>query len=735
MNCYKIRSIALALTMCISTMSVASQRRGDDEFLTRLYDSLHDSPMQQKFRRLAPMPFGVVFLPWKGCTEQDMRQQFRLMKQLGFTNLKQTMDTPEWPAGRTLQIALEEGIIPFWYGDAGWDDITPELLRRLGLPATMCVAEARRHPKMLAYQQKVLAAQLQPTLQPVHVKNLYNHQFDAALRETDKPLFRQWVRQHYKTIDELADAWNQYEVGIQLKPYKNWADFDADPLEFPPPTPGSPIPSGVNEYGRIRDILRFKADMYIDNIRRTNDPAFPGQPRRAGGEMGLFLPFAARGTDMEGIANVMTDRGAFYPSIHLAWHFEELDYEVTRCIYMQSSICTDWFKGGWAATFESTGGPQQFSGGKGWTRKAQESTAGFTVDGGTMTQLLLSYLAGGFKGVGLWAWNARRAGWESGEYALLDRQNQPSQRAIVAGQIAKAADRYRDELWAAHKEPTVGVLVNWDNEAIWAAVAGPNRTHFKNYPIQARIGISRALINANVEWEHVTPTDLHRGLAMRYKVIYLPAQVALNENLLPVLTDYVRRGGRLVIDAPGAWWNERGHLLDTGRGSAFEQLFGCSIADYQYANNVSYTIEQHPLDGFFMDLKPTTASVIQRTAESKALVTENHLGRGTAVIIACDASYSMRSRGNDFIEQWTVAQLLGDHQPTYTCQRAIAYRLAAPKADHYFLMNDGLSTEAVLSFRKFCYKRVTDAITGEQLSLNDPIHINAYSGRWLRFEK
>ncbi|NET37955.1 MAG: family 10 glycosylhydrolase, partial [Cyanothece sp. SIO1E1] len=44
-------------------------------------------------------------------------------------------------------------------------------------------------------------------------------------------------------------------------------------------------------------------------------------------------------------------------------------------------------------------------------------------------------------------------------------------------------------------------LVNWDNEAIWAAVSGPGRTQFKHYPVKARIGISRALINANVPWE------------------------------------------------------------------------------------------------------------------------------------------------------------------------------------------------------------------------------------------
>ena len=105
----------------------------NDEFLTKLYDQLHDSPMQQKFKQIAPMLFGVVFLPWAGCTEQDMRHHFRMMKELGFTNLKQSMATPEWPLKEIQRIALEEGIIPFWYGEGGWETITPELLQKLGI--------------------------------------------------------------------------------------------------------------------------------------------------------------------------------------------------------------------------------------------------------------------------------------------------------------------------------------------------------------------------------------------------------------------------------------------------------------------------------------------------------------------------------------------------------------------------------------------------------------------------
>jgi len=728
----------LAGSLLVTANTIKAQKPGasnSDEYMTSLYDKLHSSPMQEKFKQIAPMPFGVVFLPWAGCTEADMRKHFRMMKELGFTNLKQTMPTPEWPEREILRIAMEEGIIPFWYGEAGWEAFTPALLKQLGIAANTPIAEIRKNPKMIAHQQKVLWKHWDAWKQKKIVSDFsYDHKADAFLRPSDTALFKQWVKQKYGSIENLTKAWNQYEVGITDKPYKSWEDFDNDKLISVVPGTEEIIPSAGREYGEVKDILRFKADMYLKNIRSNIKSDFPEQPVRAGGEMGLFLPFASRATDMEGIAETMKDVGSFYPSIHLAWHYEELDYEVTRPIYMQSSICVDWFKGGWAATWESTGGPQQLSGGKGWDAKGQAGTPGYTVNKGTITQLLLSYLAGGFKGVGLWSWNYRNAGWESGEYALLERNLEPGERAIRAGQIAKAADTYRDELWQARKEPQVGVFVNWDNEAIWSAVAGPGRTHFKNYPVQARVGISRALINANIPWEHITASDLRNGLAGRYKVIYLSAQAAINDDLWPLFDAFVQQGGRLVLDAPGGWWDEQGRVLKTGKGSAFEKIFGAGIADFQYSNNVLFKLGTHTLNGFVLDIKPTTAVVAEKFQNGAASVTVNNYGKGQAVLLAPDASFAMKQQGNTFMEQWTIKHTMSKLVSPYTSDNAIIYRLAAPLADHYFFMNDGEPKSTSFSSNRYKYKKFTDALTGETINPEN-IAIEGYSGRWVRAEK
>lgn len=725
---------AIVLFLCAGVLCAQT-----DEFLHSLYDKLHDSPMQQKLRELRPVPFGVVFLPWKGMTEQDMRHHFRLMKSLGFHNLKQTMPSAEWPQERIMEIALEEDVIPFWYGEGGWERITPELLKKLGIPVGTPIQEIRKNPKMRAYQKEVLRRGIRLDAGRSAVDEAaggFRHTPDPMLRGADVPFFKQWLRERYRSPELINDAWNLYEVGITPGPVRSWEDVDraVDALAKEENT----LRGFGREYGRVVDILRFKADYRTRQVLERTQAAhrlLPHAPTRTGGEMGLFLPFAWRATRMEDLAETQREYGSFYPSIHFAWHFGEVGYEVTRPIYMQVSFAADLFKGGWTGAWESTGGPQQMSGSKGWDYAEQSTTAGFTVNAGTMTQLFLSYLAGGFRGAGVWAWNYRRAGIEGGEYALLNRQLKPSPRAVRAGKIAQAAERLRDEIWQAHKEPYVGLLLHWESDAVWAAVSVRNRDHFRHYPMRARVGASRALINGNIPWEHVTLDDLRAGLAPRYKVIYLAGQIALTGELLELLTRYAEGGGRVVIDSPGGYFDDRGKVLDTGAGSAFERLFGAELADFQYSNNVPRILAGQRLEGFITEVNPTKARVLDRFQTGEPAATEHAIGKGSAVILAHDASFSCFRPGNTVMEERLRRLAMGPYSSPYRCAGAIVYRLAAPAADHYFFLNDGEAKTVTLETPRYRYRAVTDPVSGKTLKPGQPIDLEAYSGRWLRYEK
>ena len=235
------------------------------------------------------------------------------------------------------------------------------------------------------------------------------------------------------------------------------------------------------------------------------------------------------------------------PSLHLAWHsLKKTYFEIAKPIYMQSSIVVDWNKGGWTAPWESTGGPQQASGAKAFFFEVADEQPGFTVDAGTMTQCCSATLPPAARAPesGL---NARQCGWEGGEFALLDRNEQVCERTIRSGEIAKAANAHRDELWEAVREPQVGILTDFANDAVWA-MAVKSRTKLKYRLVEARIGANRACIDASVTYEHVTARDLEAGLASRYPVIYMPAFLGLNQSHLGKLQAYVEQGGRLVMD-------------------------------------------------------------------------------------------------------------------------------------------------------------------------------------------
>ncbi|HUT01566.1 MAG TPA: hypothetical protein VM031_03865, partial [Phycisphaerae bacterium] len=91
--------------------------------------------------------------------------------------------------------------------------------------------------------------------------------------------------------------------------------------------------------------------------------------------------------------------------------------------------------------------------------------------------------------------------------------------------------------------------------------------------------------------------------------------------------------------------------------------------------------------------------------------------------------------GDADAERRLVTWALGSNEPPYACEGAIVYRLAAPAADHYFLINDGPAVSARLDTKHLACAALADAVTGEPLALGTPIALPAHSGRWVRCEK
>ena len=466
------------------------------------------------------------------------------------------------------------------------------------------------------------------------------------------------------------------------------------------------------------------------------------EPERTGGHQ-IFENQAMNTWDLEGQARTAAIGGSFYASIHLPHHFFLIGNEVTRPVYWQARIIADMFKGGWAATWESTGGPTQWSGHE-----------GYTVDGKTMSQLFVSYLAAGLKGVGIWMWNSRGEGWEVGEYALTDIQGKPSDRAIVAGKFSKKLQTYRFELWDAQDEPMVGILYSWENEAMLGRLSlgaydmntpvykTDRDTKFRQYHTEGRLGITRALTNNNIPFEYVTERNLEEGLAARYPVIYLPYILALDHKHVRILKDYVAQGGRLVADFPVMMLDNYGRLNKHRVGSDFEELFGLQVADYYNSFNRNLVFEGDTLRNIqYGQVKLTRAEAINTFSNGMPAVTRNSYGKGEAVLLNFEASRSTYVPGNHKMEDILTFYTMGAIRPSFEVigeKNSFTMRRSAPKADHYFVINDGTKETVTIKSDVIRYGKVVNVYTGEVLSKTDTgfsLTVPERSGVWIRAEK
>ena len=726
-------------------------RNGNDPFLSGKYWELNNSPMQERLRVLRPFPVGVVYYQQRGDDLDSVRKEFRVINELGYTALKQVvLCAPENPGDfeeNVFHAAIEEGLSPWYYGKGGWTSITQELVNRLGIALELNNTNLpliQEHPRMIEYQTRKLHERVvrMKDKPPIPAGMGEPGRNSPYLPENLLPAFAGWLRDSYQSIDNLKDAWN---FGYVESPPVHSFHEAADLM----------LATSVDEYGnrwgrrswdfrRMRDAMRFQADLITDHYNETMQLYYqwdPDEPERTGGHQ-LFENQAINSWDLEAQAKTASLGGSFYASIHLTHHLFLMEGEITHPVYMQSRLVADMFKGGWSATWESTGGPTQWSG-----------HHNLNVDDNLLQQLFLSYIAAGLKGIGIWMWNSRGEGWEAGEYALCDIQGMPTSRAVRGGELSRLLQEQRYELWESMDEPVVGVLYSWENEAMLGRLSmggyqlstpvyeTDRDRQYRQYHSQARAGISRALMNSQIPFEYVTDRDIAAGLAHRYPVIYMPYMLALDQKTLNGLKEYVKQGGRLVADFPLLMLDDFGRLNRQIKGSDFEELFGFSTADYYHTRGTLKSFRNVPLNSQFGNLKITHANVKETWDDGTPAIVTSDFGDGKTLVFNFEAARMAFSPGNQFMEQVLVEHTLGNIRPPFTVSgysHSLVFRRSAPEADHYFIINPGMDEVIDISSKDINYISYRDILISRDFYPSKgkiQITVPAGSGSWIRAQK
>lgn len=707
----------------------------NDPFLHQRIDALGDSPMQRKLRHLCPLPVGVVYIQQSEPGKEEIRRELRSIVALGISTITHFESGGETPLSlrEAELLALEEGLIPHWYGIGGWAEITNELLHSLGIPTNLPIAEVQRHPALIAHQTEILKARAQrrdTASEPA--KNAATNpelcRLTRSLTSDQIPTLIEWLKARYNSPEQCARAYQAFGANT-------WEQIGA---LFVPAAENALKVRTAAGFRQIRDTFRFQADQHAYAISQKvawHLSWDQEEPVRA--ECALcFENQALYGNDCERLAQGVYSGGSLSGASRPHHPQTNSNQEPDIPDYLAARMVADFAKGGWPTMDNVLGGATIYS-----------DTPIPHRNGDALVRCLLSYLAAGVKGISISAWNAPDSGWGIGEGGLCDLAGKPTDRARAVGTVARACETWRFELWEARDEPLVGILYSWENDAAFArlslgASTGEEAPQRAVYPSEARMGAARALIHGNIPFEFVTERDLAKGLADRYRHIYVPHTLCLSASTLQQLREFAERGGHVLLDAPTLLINaDTGSLFDTRQGTDFERLFGFEHAGMQYTSHQATTLDGLDIDGQLFDVNVTTARVsAMYDGTERPAVLENEVGNGRATAFTFELSRLCFRPGNILMENLIENYVLGwDVAPwRANTDRVLIYRRVAPNADHYFIINPDDQSHRVrvaVRDRPNGYLRGEDCISGKSLiadGANFSLALPAGSARWVR---
>jgi len=270
------------------------------------------------------------------------------------------------------------------------------------------------------------------------------------------------------------------------------------------------------------------------------------------------------------------------------------------------------------------------------------------------------------KGAIFWCLNPRASGGEAGEWALLDFQNNPSDRmqaaAVVASVIKKNGTLFnhtqvaesginilytRESLWIERKLQTGGV--NYEGRA----VGGSMKSALGYFEALSEMGLQTNL-KAMDEFDF-SKSD-YTGVS-----IILAHQIAIPSSYWQKIAAFVNKGGKLIADGLTAYYDE--NAVSTMKvGFPFKKLFGGTIKEYKFIDNIfnirltnpALLLPAHLWRG---TIDVSTAIPIGQE-HNQIIATRNKYGRGEAVWIPSLVGLGSRIENNyNQLSQWLYQEL------------------------------------------------------------------------------
>jgi beta-galactosidase len=286
-------------------------------------------------------------------------------------------------------------------------------------------------------------------------------------------------------------------------------------------------------------------------------------------------------------------------------------------------------------------------------------------------------LSRGAKGVNFYAWYPMSSGYESGGFGLIQLDGTVTERARVAGSIARIVAR-NQKLFLDARPPQAEAaiiynpLVHFVGGRQRAAAYGGPQGEVAGIERDSLLGVYRALFPRNVPLDYVHINELSEAVLKPYKIVILPYPLMLPESAAPALKAYVANGGTLVAEARLGWNNERGYASERIPGMGLWELMGCRETDVQVGSRGRTTLrwataeipgvkpdETLPGRWYEETLEPIAknAQVVARFATGAPAAVISHYGKGKTMMLGSYVSAAYENAPSPVAERFYAGLL------------------------------------------------------------------------------
>ncbi len=532
--------------------------------------------------------------------------------------------------------------------------------------------------------------------------------------------FREWLRAKYGTLEALNAAW--------YRRFESWDDVGPNRL------------STILSYTDFIDWRFYIIEKLAQDLRARYETVKRVLPNAVAtshaGSPSLFTsPLNPYGSpDDWKMARVVDYYGtSFYP---------KHSYPVGRDAAWRAALL-DFAR--------SSGGDRGF-----WVGELQ---AGFgtialrlssTVTPDDIRMWMWSSLARGAKAINVYAWYPMSSGYESGGFGLIELDGTITERARAAGAIAKVIDA-NQRLFVNARPIRAEVAIVYNPLSYMVGGRRPpysagGQGETPSMERNSMLGPYRALFPLSVPVDFIHIDEVASGKASRYKLLYLPYPLMINETTGRALREYVQNGGSLVSEARLAWNDERGRAKEIIPGYGLHEVCGCRETAVQQTPtgktemqlsadfaglNAGEKVNGSLYEETLTPLSPA-ARVVAKFADGSPAIVASDFGKGRMITVGTFLGNAYEVARDETSARFIRALLdwAGVVRPVEASDPNVEVRMLESGSDRLmFAFNHGASATPTITLRT-----ADGAYTARDLESGQKMDLSAENGR-LTFRK